>query len=174
MSLFRILVVMLALQFANCRNAKPTAQPEKSGGASQGQPAFAPGPHVFVYKTRTDMSDMVPVILSPDGSSIASYPDPSDLRGASGPPLPTALHKGYLLDNRGINAHVAFVTISYRAYAALQAPPSVRELMGMIKDKDPLTELCDCGIKNAYTDLEHQMNQLIDDGTLRTKCKVVR
>ncbi len=137
-------------------------------------PQFTPGPPALVYKTRADYSRNVPVILSEDKATIISYPHPEDIRTETGFPFPTVLHEGYLLDNRGIGMHVAFLSLTYEAYAALKQAPSVEELYKLIIDKDPLTELYDCGNKTALTRPAEQLNGLIDGKKLKTSCKVLR
>jgi len=79
-----------------------------------------------------------------------------------------------LLDNRGIGKNVAFLKWTYQEYAQLTAVPSLQELYNMILDKDPLTELCDCGNKKSFSDAPTQLNQLIDSKKLRTVCKTIK
>ncbi len=171
---FRIALVATVLQLAACHSAKTTAPVEAMGDAAYVQPLFVTGPQVLVYKTRTDLADKVPIILSADGSSVVSYPAPNDVKGPNGLATPTALHKDYLLDNRGIGENVAFISLSYSDYAALSEAPSPDTLLAMVIDKAPLTELCDCGTRKAFTDLTGQLDQLIDAGKLRSVCKVIR
>lgn len=170
----RIPAMMLGFQLIACHCAKPATEDASAQASPYVRPVFVTGPPLMVYRTRADLADKVPVILTADGSSIASYPDPRDLQGASGPPRPTTLHKGYLLDNRGINGHVAFLKMTYAEYAALKEAPSAQDLMGLIIDKDPLVELCDCGDKQAFSNKVEQLDRLIDDGKLRTICKVIK
>lgn len=167
-----IVILLTCAVLAACHTAKEEPKAAAAKPAVKG--ASMPAPPALVYRTREDMNDLVPVILSDDGTRIVSYPHPTDLRGATGYTKPTALHRGYLLDNRGINAHVAFLGISYAAYAALQEPPPMEKLMGMIKYKDPLLELCDCGSRKKYDDPEKQLNTLIDSGALRSTCKAIK
>jgi hypothetical protein len=132
------------------------------------RPDFSPGPVALVYKTKADYADKVPVILSEDKSTIISYPHPEDLGKEA---MPLHLKKGYLLDNRGINKNVAFLKLSYKEYRKLSGPPSLTQLQDMILDKDPLSELCNCGNRSAFKDAKGQINQLIQDGNLRSVCK---
>jgi hypothetical protein len=46
--------------------------------------------------------------------------------------------------------------------------------MGMIKYKDVLVELCDCGKRSRFTDLEKELNELIDKDGLKTNCKTLK
>jgi len=138
-------------------------------------PSPAPGPSALVYKTKGDYFNRVPVILSVDKATIVSYPDPSDIRqGGVELALPTALRGGYLLDNRGINRRVAFLSMTYEEYAKLERAPSLEKLHALIIDADPLVELCDCGNKKAIPDLLNQLNSLIENGSLTSKCKVIK
>jgi hypothetical protein len=137
-------------------------------------PQYTPGPQTFVYKTKKDYTNNVPVLLNNERTEILSYPDPKDLKIGSGYPLPTNLLKGYYLDNRGINKNVAYLKLTYQEYAKLDNPPSLKEMFNMIIDIDPLIELCDCGNKNAFTDIESQLNDLISKNKLRTTCKTIK
>ncbi|MGG7035856.1 MAG: hypothetical protein ACI7YS_11790 [Flavobacterium sp.] len=137
-------------------------------------PQYIPGPQALIYKTKNDYSNLVPILLSADKTEIISYPHPNDLKVGSGYPLPTFLNDGYLLDNRGIGKNVAFLKLTYQEYSELKNPPSLTELYSYIIDKDPLTELCDCGNKTAFTDIKKQLNILIDKKKLRTTCKPIK
>jgi hypothetical protein len=138
------------------------------------QPDFNAGPPTLVYKTKANYNGLVPVILSDDKAEIVSYPHPSDLKQASGPAVPTILKDGYLLDNRGISMNIAFTDLTYEEYAKLSEAPSLSELNAHIIDKDPLTELCNCGNRQAFTNVPEQLNELISAKELRTRCKVLR
>lgn len=132
------------------------------------------GPAAVVYKTRKDYRHHVPVILSDDKTRIVSFPAPSDLKRGGTYTLPTSLHKGYLLDNRGINQNVAFLKWTYEAYAALKEPPSADKLYRAIADKNPLTALYSCGLKrDPKNDVAH-LNMLIDKKQLSAGCKTMK
>lgn len=107
-------------------------------------------PQVMVYKTKADYFNKVPVLLSEDHQSILSYPDPKDLLQNGQLLLPTRLAEGYLLDNKGIGVHTAFLDLSYREYAALISAPKPTDLWERIIDKDPFTELYECGPRSGY------------------------
>jgi hypothetical protein len=79
-----------------------------------------------------------------------------------------------LLDNRGIGKNVAFLKTTYEEYSKLQTLPTLSDLYNMIIEKDPLTELYDCGNKIAFKDVKLQINQWIDNNKLRTSCKVIK
>jgi len=129
---------------------------------------------VVIYKTTKDYSKNVPVILSDDKTQIVSYPHPKDLIIGNNFAYPSKLHKGYLLDNRGIGKNVAFLKLTYEEYSKLQIVPALNELFKNIIDKDPLIELWDCGIKASFSDLEVQLNELIDNNLLVEKCRRIK
>jgi tRNA splicing ligase len=146
-----------------------------TGDSSGFTPSFTPGPPTLVYKTRSDYMNLVPVVLSEDKTNIVSYPHPSDIRAMGvKQALPSILNIGYLLDNKGIQKNVAFLNITYEEYAKLDTAPSLESMYDMIIDKDPLIELCDCGNKQALSDPRLQINHLIDEGSLRDKCRVIK
>ncbi len=137
------------------------------------QPVFTPGPHVLVYKTTKNYNHHVPVILSEDKTTIVSYPSPKDIQTEGKYHYPTLLKKGYLMDNRGIGKNVAFLKYTYEEYAQLEHAPDMETLYQSILDKNPLTEMCDCGIRTAFTHPEKQLNRLIAKKQLQTVCKIL-
>lgn len=130
--------------------------------------------HIVIYKTTKDYRHNVPVTLSEDKSQVVSYPHPTDLFVGEDLALPTQLDNGYLLDNRGIGKNVAFLTYTYEEYSNLQTLPSLRELYENIIDKDPLTELWDCGTKANFPDIEKQLNEWINNNMLAEKGKWIK
>lgn len=134
------------------------------------QTSFNKEPHVLIYKTKQDYSQLVPITLSADKSTIASYPHPWDLYTSNSLAKPVKLKNGYFLDNRGINGNTAFVKFTYEVYTSLSVPPKTEELFKNIIDNDPITELWDCGPKTNYTNIEKQINKLIDYNKLENKC----
>src|ERR1035437_9891940 len=102
--------IFLAMIIAGCNSGGKMISSNKKGGFS---PDFSTGPPTMVYKTKADYSKNVPVTLSDDKSVIISYPAPIDLKPGGSFATPTLLQDGYLLDNRGINAKVAFLKMTY-------------------------------------------------------------
>ncbi|NCA75579.1 MAG: hypothetical protein EOM90_04530 [Alphaproteobacteria bacterium] len=149
-------LIFLFMITDSCR----TAQKQMSTGTS------APGPELIVYKTRKDYSKNVPVILNADRTAVESYPGIRDIYYQGQLAYPTQLEQGYLLDNRGINTGVAFLKITYEAYAVLSATPSSSELYKMIEDKDPLLEMYSGGNRSRWTDPVAELNALIRTGSL--------
>lgn len=131
-------------------------------------------PRIVIYKTTRDYSHNVPVLLTDDKTRIVSYPHPTDLFSGDKLALPSLLHDGYLLDNRGIHKNVAFLKYTYEEYSKRKDAPSLEELEKNIIDKDPLLELWDCGDKNSYTDLQTQLNDWIDKNMLPERCKRIK
>ncbi len=144
-----------------------------SKAATMIEPTFGMiGPAATIYKTKNDYSHLVPITLSDDGQSIVTYPAPTDLTVNGKLVLPTKLSKGYLLDNRGINAHSVFLSITYEDYSQLQQPLTTTEMLSKIVDKHPFTEFYNCGLRSAYgQNLVDNINTLIDnDGLKKCKC----
>ena len=131
-------------------------------------------PHVVVYKAKSKYRNLGPVQLSADKKTITSYPAPADVTTGSGYPLPVALHKGYYLDKRGVNLSTAFISLTYAQYSKLKEVATPEELYKMIVDKAPITELCDCGIKQAGKNSVKQLNELIDTQQIKKKCKTAK
>jgi hypothetical protein len=169
---FALIPLLLTLIISACSSTESLAQGKKA--VKLVKPKFTAGPTTLVYKTRKDYSNNVPVLLSADKTKIVSYPDPSDFRNMETFPTPAKLRQGYLLDQRGIGLYVAYLKLTYEEYAALKTVPGQKEMMAMIIDKNPLTQLCNCGNRQAFTDVEKQLNDLIAAGKIRTACKKVK
>jgi len=118
----------------------------------------------IVYKTTKDYSQNVPVILSADKKSIASYPAPSDIYYKGELAYPTKLADGYLLDNRGVTENVAFTSYTYEEYSRLKSAPTETELMNKIIDRNPLLEIINCGARAEYKNEIEDLNKVIKDG----------
>ncbi len=131
------------------------------------------GPRVIIYQTKKDYSKFVPINLSADKKSIVSYPDIKDVFFKEELAYPTPLHKGFLLDNRGIDRHVAFLKLTYSEYSKLQKTPNVTELMNMILDTDPITEMYSCGLRSSYQNITDELNAKIDKGDFGSFVKLM-
>lgn len=132
---------------------------------------FYPGPHSIVYKTKADYYKNVPVVLDEEKKMILTYPAKEDLKRGDNFQYPTRLKSGWLLDNRGISKNVAFLKFTYEEYYNLNEIPSPDELYNLIIDKDPLTQICDCGLKKVFKNEKKQLNYLIKKSKLKDKCK---
>ncbi len=166
------LVILFGIMIACKSKTKVSEEPKET--VATFSPQFTSGPRAFVYKTKGDYESLVPILLNDEGTEIISYPHPKDIIIDGGFPLPIVLKNGYLLDIRGINKNVAFLKMNYEVYSKLPNPPTIAELNDLILDKDPLLELCDCGNKIAFTDIEKQLNELIEQNKLKTTCKKIR
>ncbi|MDR3678560.1 MAG: hypothetical protein P4L41_01260 [Flavipsychrobacter sp.] len=138
------------------------------------QGTSAAGPHVVIYKTRANYRKLVPVTMNGDKTEIVSFPDPSDIKTGSGYPLPVLLHKGFLLDKRGIGKNTVFLKMTYMEYAKLETPPSQAAMLKMIKDKHPIIALYDCGGRYAMKDIVKEVNALIDTKKISTSCTAIQ
>lgn len=164
-------IIILSVIFVSCKSREEI--PNITNEISFSGNAIASLP-ILVYKTKKDYNNLVPVLLNDDKTQIVSYPDPKDVKVGSNFLLPTSLQKSYLIDNKGIGNNVAFLKYTYQEYSNLQTLPTLQELLDNIIDINPLIELCDCGDKSRYTDLEKQLNEYINKDILRTKCKVLK
>jgi hypothetical protein len=170
----KISVLSVLLFLLACSPQKKGGKTDHAVGNNDIVPVFSLSPGVMVYKTKNDYRDKVPVVLSSDRRSIISYPHPKDLFSDGKLAMPDRLEGGYLLDNRGVQENTAFLSYTYEEYGSLSSPPSLQVMYGKILDKDPLTELCNCGDKSVYTDVKLQINQLIRKNMLRQSCKVIK
>jgi hypothetical protein len=124
------------------------------------------GLQVVIYKTKDNYYLHVPVNLSADKKSLVSYPAPSDVIINGELMLPVKLENGFLLDRRGISEGCAFLKWTYYEYSRLDHTPDSDELMKMILEIDPLTEMYFCGRKGNFQNLEPELNQVIREGKL--------
>ncbi len=147
-----------------------TKQESKTSGSNPID--FSASPFVFIYKTKRDYSDKVPVILNDDKTKIVSYPGPKDIYFNDKLSLPDKLNDGFLLDNRGINKNVAFLKITYQEYSRQAASPLVSEMMEMLVDTAPLIEMYNCGSRYQYNDIVKDLNKIIAEKQLSKFKKV--
>ena len=175
---FLFLLSMMVL--AACHTEKKVVEsevPQEQGSGGGGgaaiitmvestPPASVASPRVIVYKMLKDYSRNVPVTLSADKKTIASYPHPRDVYTNGKLAFPTELKNGYWLDNRGINENVAFLSYTYEEYAALTDVPPLDVLYSKIIDNDPLTEMWVCGRRFDYHDLVNDLNEIITNGKM--------
>jgi hypothetical protein len=138
------------LAACSCKTSKPNANISYTG------------PTAVIYKTKADYSKNVPVVLSDDRSKVVVYPAPGDVYRNGKLAYPTALAKGFWLDNRGVSVHSAFLKLTYDEYAQLKQVPALDELYNMIIDKDPFTEMYNLGSRNAFKDEVSEINKIIN------------
>ena len=146
-----------------CRNSAPSGDSSRSK-PQKGQTALLP---CIIYKTRADYDRNVPVILTDDKSKIASFPDIKDIFFNGDPAYPVKLENGFLLDNRGIGPDAAFLSYTYEEYSKLGKTPDPSHLYEKIIDKNPITEMYQCGNRSDYSDIVAELNRIISDGRLK-------
>ncbi len=178
MAKFRIILFfLLGLLMFGCGSTKKSAESKQTedNNISLPEPTYIGRPdeiirgeqalpHAIVYKMKKDYSKNVPVTLSDDKSKIVSYPDISDVYRNGELAYPTKLVDGYWLDNRGINKNVAFLSYTYKEYAALKETPSKSDLFLKIIDNDPLIDIVDCGQRGNLNNEVEELNALIKQG----------
>lgn len=131
------------------------------------------GEQTIVYKTVNDYTEYVPVTMNSEKTEIVAYPSPKDIYREGKLALPTALVKGYWLDNRGVNANTVFLTITYSEYARLTEAPPLQNMMDMIKDKNPFEAIYNLGNRNRFKNEVSEINYIIQKNLL-TKFKKVK
>lgn len=163
-SYISVLFVFVLLFNMACKSKKNIAEENiieiKDGAVSGISKTTA---SALVYKTRKDYSQFVPVIMNDAKTEIISYPDPTDVYYKGTLAYPTVLVKGYLLDNRGISPNIAFLNYTYEEYSKLKALPAMGTLMKKIKDKNPLLELWNCGLRTNFKNEVEEINLLINN-----------
>jgi len=90
-----------------------------------------------------------------------SYPAPLDLFRNGSLAYPTALAKGFLLDNRGVSPNTAFLKMTYEEYSKLKDVPDLDVLFKQILDKDPMNEVYSLGNRNRFKDEVAEINSII-------------
>jgi hypothetical protein len=171
-----ILLSILAIALTGCHTAKKTAKNDTPAAPAKPQnntaPAAAavPSPPTYIYKTRNDYSQNVFVGYA--NNRITFFPAPSDLYTNGKLATPTPLRNGYWLDNRGISPNIAFLSYTYEEYANMQHVPD--DLYQRILDKDPILEMWDCGPRHTYNDAAKELNKIIQENQLDTRCTRVK
>ena len=146
-----LLIILSPLLLFSCRAVKTVILP--SGDQVP----------VIVYQTRADYSHNVPITLDETGKQVLAYPAPSDLLYGGELRIPTNLKKGYLLDQKGVQPNTAFTSYNYEEYSKLSTAPPPEELLNRVIDREPFTEMYNCGKHGEFTDLIKELNQLITD-----------
>lgn len=163
------LIIMLLIagevMFTGC-NRKSRPSGGKNNETKNEIPSSMAKPPCIIYKTSTDYSQNVPVILSADKSEIVSFPDVTDIRKQGDNVYPDTLAGGFLLDNRGIGPDVAFLDLTYSEFSAMDKTPDAGTLFGRIIDKEPLVEMYRCGSRYDYKDIVPELNTIISSGKL--------
>ncbi len=167
--MIKVVSFTLIFSLVSCSNSKKILKNQTAEESNMGN-----APSVIVYKTKKNYIQNVPIILSKNKETILSYPSPKDLISQESYLYPIKLKKGYLLDKKGINTQTAFLNMNYLSYSRLLKSPNVNELYKLILDKDPMLEIYDCGNRYNYNDLKNDLNQIINKGLLKNKCKQLK
>jgi hypothetical protein len=154
--IYIFIAAMAMFSMAACKTKQPVAS-NNAGATLQ----------AVVYKTKADYSKYVTVTLNAGKSAIVAYPAPKDVFYNGKIAYPTHLANGYWLDNRGITANSVFISITYDDYAKLSEAPKLKDMMDLIIDKDPFTEIYNLGDRQKYTDEVNQINNIIKKGELK-------
>jgi len=160
-TLFALFIALLAI--SSCKSPQNHMQSNN---------AKVTGPKVVIYKTRDNYFLHVPVSLSKNKRNVTSFPAPGDLKTNGELAMPLKLENGYLLDRRGINENCAFLKLTYYEYNRLAQTPSAEELMELVLDADPITEMYYAGRMSDYKDPVNELNELILKGDLTHFTKV--
>lgn len=158
-----VLIALASIVIFACKSAQT---PQKNDNANQ----MTPFPGHIIYKTKANFDNLVPVGLSENKKDVVSLPAPSDLLKDNELRTPIKLHKGYLLDLRGIGPNTAFIKTSYQEYVKKSQPMSSPDILKDLKEVDPFTEMFRCKYQGNKSELVEWLNKLIDDGQLESKC----
>jgi hypothetical protein len=123
-------------------------------------------PPCIVYKTRSNYDSLVHIRLTEDKKNVVVYPAPIDITHNGVLPYPTKLAQDYLLDNRGISIHSAFINIKLADYSRLQQAPSESEFLARIVDDNPFTEIYYCGNRTHDSLIIHTLNAMINQNRM--------
>ena len=169
------IVSIIALALVGCQAEKKTAKTTAENTTETTTPnkpatVGVPSPPTIIYKTKKDYSQNVPVGFK--DKHITSYPAPSDLNIGGKLVTPTALNDGFWLDNRGISLETAFLSYTYKEYAALSTVPN--DLYQRLLDTDPFIEVWDCGKRHTFENAEKEINQIIKEKNLDSRCTKIK
>lgn len=164
-ALFAIIGSVMLLSCATSKKDKKTENMIDNSAPMVG----VPSPPAIVYKTKENYNKLVPVILSPDKSRIVSFPAQSDIRVNGSFSYPDELVGGYLLDNRGINQHAAFLRFTYEDYYNMDNIPTAERLINYIIDDDPFVEIYEVGRRGDFRNPVEEINTIINAGKLEDK-----
>ena len=114
----------------------------------------------IIYKTKNDYSQNIPIQMNKEKTKITGFPAPSDIVINGELQTPLKLDNDFWYDRRGISANTVFLKITYKEYSKLKKAPTSQEMMQMIIDKNPITEMYSCPDLKPRSDIE-TINQLI-------------
>lgn len=166
------LTLFLSTIIISCSNSKVNKTKQEEAKKEDVTKKNMTGPKVIIYKTKADYHSNVPVTLSEDKSEIVSYPGIKDVYLNGDLAYPLKLNEGFLLDNRGIDQNVAFLNYTYEQYSSLEKTPDTDELFNNLLDKDPISEMYNCGNKYDFNDIATELNKAIDNQELDSFQKI--
>ena len=122
---------------------------------------------VMVYKTKGDYSNLVWVQLSADKKTVTSYPNPKDVLNQTSIKLADGYYSG------AVDVNTAFVNIRIEKYVNLQKLFTPEQLATLIINKNPFSELYNCGQSQGIGQDITRINSIITAGTLTTSCSKI-
>lgn len=117
----------------------------------------------IIYKTKQDFSQNVPISMNKERTKITGFPAPSDIIINGVLQTPIQLEDGYFYDRRGISNNTVFIKLTYQAYSKLAKNPSIPQLMDLIIEKHPITEVYSCPNLPQASNL-NTLNELVKSG----------
>lgn len=164
---------ILFLIAASCRTQKPAVPQVQRGEPFSAAAIEKPAPPMVIYSINPEYKYLVPIGLSDDRSSIASYPAPANLKRGGVFATPIELSGGFFLDQLGIGANVAFLKYTYEEFYALERAPTIEEMMEAIVDHDPVKAMYRCRVPRNIEDKVGYLNDIIVNN-LFEKCEKLK
>lgn len=163
-----VVLYLIYKAYMNYQSSGSIFKSASDNGCAVGMIGCGPlsGPPTTIYKTKQDYYDKVPIILNDAKTEIIAYPAPTDVCSNGQCAYPTKLNDGYLLGNRGIGKNSVFLNLTYEEFGKLAQAPSLSEMMNMITDKNPFTEMYNAGNRYQYKDVVVELNAIIDSKQL--------
>ena len=122
-------------------------------------------PSIYVYKTKKDDSNLVPVMLfSSNGKSDTMYTPEKSY-------IPTPLHKEYYTSH-DMDENSVFLNLTIDEYNKMQRPFSSSQLIklkNLITDMNPFLEFYDCTYEKNQDPIS-TINSYIDNNQISTHC----
>jgi len=171
--IFRIILLLICMlgvfMWFRSHQAEKVNKTQTETAVKNPEATLVTGPPTIIYKTKADYFKLVPVGISQDKKSIVSYPNMTDVLPNN---YPIKLNKGYLFGNVSVNS--GFLKLTMEEYSVLKELPSPEKLYDLLMDDDPFLEMYDCGSRSEFKELEKELNQVIDDGDLASRCNKLR
>jgi len=131
------------------------------------------GPSTIIYKTKENYYDKIPIMMNDAKTKIISYPSPKDVFYKGQLSYPTKLSSNYLLDNRGVGKNSVFINITYEEYKKRTESFLLEDMIKMILDKNPFSEIYNCGNRYQYKNIESDLNKMIENNQLNKFIKIL-